>query len=143
MQESRSKKRDFWPKTKKAHEISSISKTFLSIFLGDFIENWGQRGEHGFFCPRNLPFFQFYFGRFRGEKIFKSRSSFSCESVLTYTLLIHIRKNFHPSNLWSQRGFCIYGQKHLFRGPKLERAAETIVLPSGPKFIWLVVHLDR
>ena len=42
-------KLDFWAKTKKGHEISSISIAYLMIFFGDFIKNWGQRGALGFF----------------------------------------------------------------------------------------------
>ena len=55
----------------------------------------------------------------------------------------NISNNFDPSNLWSQRGFCLIAQNPVIRGLQLEQAAEIIILSSGPNFIWLVVHLDR
>ena len=77
------------------------------------------------------------------EKISKFKNSFSHDSVLTCTLMIHIRNNFDPSNLWSQRGFCLIAQNPVIRGLQLEQAAEIIILSSGPNCTWLVVHLDR
>ena len=52
-----SQNQDFWPKSKKGHEIISNSNAFSFIFLGDFIKNRGKRGEHGFFWAWNHVIF--------------------------------------------------------------------------------------
>ena len=95
----------------------------------------------------NIDFFEAgkksIFGGFRHEKISDFKISFSCESALTYTIMIHNIENFYPVNLCNQRGFSVDGQKTPFLGSKRKRAAETLVLPPGPKLIWLLVHLGR
>ena len=47
-------KRDISLKSKKCTEIFWKYGRLLSIFIGDFIKNWGKVGENGFFWPRSF-----------------------------------------------------------------------------------------
>ena len=65
---------------------------FSSYFLGISSKIGGKWGNMVFFEAGFLP----NFSGFPDEKISDSENSFSCDQVLRYTILIHIRKNFHP-----------------------------------------------
>ena len=71
----------------------------------------GKWGHMDFFCPD----WKSYFGRFWREKISDFQTFFSCEIASVYTMLDHIKLNFHPSNLWSQKPFCQGGQNAYFQ----------------------------
>ena len=81
------------------------------LYFGQKSSKIGGNGGHMVFLASD---FSVNFGHFRHEKFCDSGNSFSCESVLTQTILIHNRKNFHHSNLWSQRGFLLGGQNPCF-----------------------------
>ena len=49
------------------------------------------------------------------SKLLKLIRIFSWEIALVYTLLDHIKLNFHPSNLWSQKPFCQGSQNAYFQ----------------------------
>ena len=91
-----------------------------------------------FFCPD----WKSYFGRFWYEKISDFQTFFSWEIALVYTMLDHIKLNFHPSNPWSQRAFCQNGQNHYIQAKNWNRRPEVLVLAQGPNFIWFLIHLD-
>ena len=79
-----------------------------------------------------------YFTQLQNSKSFDIKNYFSWEPVLTYTIMIYHRMNFYPTNLWSQRQCSVDGHKKTFWGSKLKWATETLVLPPGPKLIWLI-----
>ena len=80
---------------------------FSSYLLGISSKMGGKWGNMIFFEARFLQ----KFCQFCHEKISNSGNSFSCDQVLSYTILKHIRKNFYSWNLCHQRWFCISGQK--------------------------------
>ena len=69
----------------------------------------GGQGQALFFCPYFLGHILL---KFCHEKTFDFQNFLSWELALVYTMLDHIKLNFHPSNPWSQRAFCQSGQNH-------------------------------
>ena len=75
------------------------------------IHNGGQWQAHIFFAPAFLTILL----NFWCEKTFDFQNFFSCELALVYTMLDHIKLNFHPSNPWSQKAFCQGSQNAYFQ----------------------------
>ena len=60
---------------------------------------------------------------------------FSCGLALVYSILGHIKLNFHTPNLWSQNVFCQGGQNPYFQPYKTNHPPEPLVLIRGLNFI--------
>ena len=124
---------------------TKIKTTYPGALLAISTLDWGQYeglsssvGELGYFWLLSLS----------NILVISSNKNFRIQKFffLRFTaglIMIHNRKIFYSSSLWSQRGFSVDSQKTHFWGSKLKGAAETQVLPSGPNLIWLVVRLDR
>ena len=82
---------------------------FLCISIGDFIKNWGKVRELGL-LGSEVGVISWSFPTW---KDFEFKNCFSCEPLLVHTIMIHNRKHFYPSNLWSQRGFIVDCQRAL------------------------------
>ena len=94
-------------------------------FDGKAIQSGGQVVAHGFFfgLTENQVLADFAVKIF-----FNVQNFFSCQLALVYSILDHIKLNFHNSNLWSQNVFCQGGQNPYFQPYKTNHPRGALVL---------------
>ena len=97
-------------------------QSIIMDILWGFHQKMGEEGECGF---SGLWKILVSSAKFQIWKNLWIQNSFSRESVLTYTLMIHYRKNSHSTNLRIQRDFFF-----LLKNPYFE--AQNLNKPSRP-----------
>ena len=96
--------------SKRVRQILDILEENIQIFHRNHQELGGV-GEMDFFSR----LWKSHFGRFWREKFFDFKTFFSCELPMVYTIMVHNRFHFHPSNTWSCAALCLGGQNHCFQ----------------------------
>ena len=84
---------------------------FTDFYLIETIRSWGRAGEMDFFWR----LWKSHFCQFWYEKFCDFKNFFSCELPMVYTIMVHNRFHFHPSNTWSWAALCLGGQNHCFQ----------------------------
>ena len=104
-------KSQFLPDTRKPHARFRIFCKKISKFLIETIRRSGGVREMDFFWR----LWKSHFGQFWREKFCDFKNFFSCELPMVYTIMVHNRFHFHPSNTWSWAALCLGGQNHCFQ----------------------------
>ena len=104
-------KSQFLPDTQKPHARFQIFCIKIFKFLIETIRRSGGVREMDFFWR----LWKSHFGRFQCEKFCDFKNFFSCELPMVYTIMVHNRFNFYPSNTWSWAAFCLGGQNPYFQ----------------------------